>query len=75
LLSECWCESPRSSQYRVRDFWNWHRNFEAFRARFPADCEPFEEWLCSEKLLEKEQFLGAYYEKFGDGRKEDFGVS
>ena len=71
LLSECWCESPESAQYRVKDFWSWHRNFEMFRTRFYVEFEQFEEWIRSERLIEKEQFLGAYYEKFEDGSEED----
>jgi hypothetical protein len=76
LLSECRCESPQSLQYRVRDLWSWHRNFEIFRARFHAEFERFEEWLRSERLIEKEQFLGAYYERFkDDGSEEDLVLS
>jgi len=67
LLSECCCESPDVAQYRVRDFWSWHRNFEIFRARFHAEFERFEEWIRSERMVEREQFLGAYYEKFEGG--------
>ena len=58
-------------QYRVRDYWSWHRNFEVFRARFHCEFERFEEWLRSERLIEKEQFLGAYYEKPEGGSEED----
>ena len=75
LLTEAWCESPEASQYRVRDFWIWHRNFEVFRARFQAEFERFEEWLLSEGLIQKEQFLGAYYQKFEDGSEEDLVLS
>jgi hypothetical protein len=37
LLTEVRCEAPESTQYRVKDFWNWHRNFENFRARYQAE--------------------------------------
>jgi hypothetical protein len=60
LITEVWCESPESRQYRVKDFWNWHRKFETFRARFQREFERFENWIVSETLIEKEQFLGAY---------------
>jgi hypothetical protein len=70
LGSESWCESSPALQYRVKDFWNWHRNFEVFRARFHAEIEHFENWLRSEKVIEKEQFLGAYYERFDDSGEE-----
>jgi len=75
LLTECWCESPESAQYRVKDFWSWHRNFEIFRARFHAEFEQFEQWLRSERLIEREQFLGAYYEKSEGGSQEDWVLS
>jgi hypothetical protein len=56
----------------VRDFWSWHRNFETFRARFQPAFERFETWIVSEGLIEKEQFLGAYYEgKDGDGDEDE----
>jgi hypothetical protein len=75
LSTEMRCESPESAQYRVKDFWSWHRNFEIFRGRFQSEFERFEEWLRSERLIEKEQFLGAYYEKFRDGDVEDLVLS
>ena len=62
LATEVWCEDPESRQYRVRDFWAWHRNFEKFRSRCQSEYERFESWLLSDGLVEKEQFLGAYYE-------------
>jgi len=55
--------------------WGWHRDFEVFRARFQAEYERFGNWILSEGLVEKEQFLGAYYEKFDDGSDEDLVLS
>ena len=75
LNTETWRESPESAQYRVRDFWSWHRNFEVFRARFQAEFEQFEEWLRLAQVIEGEQFLGAYYEKFDDGSEQDLVLS
>jgi hypothetical protein len=75
LGTEIWCEDPELRQYRVKDFWSWHRNFEAFRARFQKNFEDFEQWLRSEGLIEREEFLGAYYERFDDGSEEDLVVS
>ena len=63
LATEVWCENPGTRQYRVRDLWTWHRNFENFRSRFQSEYERFENWLASEGLIEKQKFLGAYYEK------------
>jgi hypothetical protein len=59
----------------VRDLWSWHRNFERFRIRFHEEFERFEEWIRLEGLIEREQFLGAYYEKFDDGSGEDLVLS
>ena len=70
LGTEVRCEVPESRQYRVRDFWTGHRNFESFRSRFQLEYESFESWIRFDGLVEKEQFLGAYYEKFG-GEDED----
>jgi len=75
LRTEIGCESPASARYRVKDFWSWHRNFEIFRARFQDEFERFEEWLRSERLIEKEQFLGAYYEKPEDENGEELVLS
>ena len=67
LSSEVWCEVPESRQYRVKDFWSSHRDFEFFRARFQSQFERFESWIVSDGLIEKEQFLGAYYLGQSDG--------
>jgi hypothetical protein len=75
LLTEVWCESALSAQYRVRDFWSWHRNFEVFRARFQDEFESFELRIRAEGLIEREKFLGAYYEKPEDGSKQDLVLS
>jgi hypothetical protein len=71
LVTEVWCEDRESRQYRVRDLWNWHRNFETFRARFQREFERFENWIVSEGLIEKQQFLGAYYERRDTGEDGD----
>jgi hypothetical protein len=65
LLSQVWCESPELAQHRVKDFWNWHRNFENFRARFRAEYERFGDWIRSDGIVESEQLLGTYYEEPG----------
>jgi hypothetical protein len=69
LFTQVWCEVPETRQYRVKDGWAGHRYFERFRDRMQAEFEKFEEWIRSEGLIEKEQFLGAYYEK-SDGGSE-----
>jgi hypothetical protein len=68
IATEVECESPGERRYRVRDFWSWHRYFELFRERFAAEYERFERLIAVEGLVEREQFVGAYYEKeAGDG--------
>jgi hypothetical protein len=37
--------------------------------------EQFENWICSERLIEREQFLGAYYEKVDPGSEEGLVLS
>jgi hypothetical protein len=66
LLTEVESESSEEGRYRVRDFWSGHRGFESFRGRFQLEYERFEGWLHSDGIVEKEQFLGAYYEEPGD---------
>jgi len=75
LFTEVWCEAPEARQYRVKDSWAWHRNFERFRDRVQAEFEEFERWLRSKGLIEKEQFLGAYYERLDDGSEEGLVLS
>ena len=75
LGTETWCEVLELRQYRVKDFWNWHRNFEVFRSTFQENFERFEKWLRSERLVEREQFLGAYYERPEDGSEQDLVLS
>ena len=62
------CESINDGQYRVRDFWNghrdvWtgHRGFEIFRESFSQGFAEFNRQIVDE-LVEKKEFLGAYYE-------------
>jgi hypothetical protein len=63
--TESRCESPEEGRYRVRDFWSWHRGFEIFRGQQQTRYERFESWIFGERLIEREQFLGAYYEDRG----------
>jgi len=59
----------------VRDFWRWHRSFEIFRVQFQASYEAFESSIVARGLVEKEQFVGAYYERPDDGSEEDLVLS
>jgi len=59
------CESVSEGRYRVRDFWSGHRGFEIFRERFSEDFAEFDRRILAD-LVEKQQFVGAYYEADGD---------
>jgi hypothetical protein len=72
--TEVRCESVDDGRYRVRDFWRWHRGFEVLRERFSEDFAEFDRQVVQE-LVEKEEFLGAYYEKPEDPDDEDFVLS
>jgi len=74
LGTEFWCEVPASRQYRVRDLWLWHRDFENFRSQSQMEYERFQSWILSSGLVEREQFLGAYYER-QDGEEEGLVLS
>ena len=58
-------EPVGNGRYRVQDFWIRHRGFEIFRERFSEDFTQFARQIIDE-LVEKEEFLGAYYEAEGD---------
>jgi hypothetical protein len=52
-------------KYRVRDFWSWHRAFERFRERSAEEIAEFDRQILDE-LVEKQEFVGAYYESDDD---------
>jgi hypothetical protein len=58
-------ESASDGRYRVQDFWIGHRDFEVFREEFSEGFKQFEREIAAE-LVDKEQFVGAYYEADGD---------
>ncbi len=60
-------------QYRVRDFWKSHVNFEVFRELFVAECDRFNRLIVAEGLIEKQQLVGEYY--LGEGSDGDDLVS
>jgi hypothetical protein len=64
IVTEVRCESESDGRYRVRDFWSWHRGFELFRERVSEDFAQFDREIV-EKLVEKQEFVGAYYEADG----------
>jgi len=69
IATEVKCESPSEAggdaRHRVRDFWRGHRGFEVFRDRYSEDFAQFDRQIVDE-LIEKQEFVGAYYEADGD---------
>jgi hypothetical protein len=57
-------KSEGDGRYRVRDFWSWHRGFEIFRERYSEDFARFDREIV-EELVEKQEFVGAFYEADG----------
>ena len=47
------------------DFWQGHRGFEVFRERFSEGFAEFDRQVV-DKLVENQEFVGAYYEADGD---------
>jgi len=65
IATDVKCESVGDGRYRVRDFWRGHRGFEVFRERFSEGFAEFDRQIVGE-LVEKQEFVGAYYEADGD---------
>ena len=65
IATEMKRELPGDGRYRVRDFWIWHRGFEVFRERFAEGFVEFDRQIVDD-LVEKQEFVGAYYEADGD---------
>jgi hypothetical protein len=65
IATDVKCESLGDGRYRVRDFWRGHRGFEIFRERFSEGFSQFERQIAGE-LVEKQEFVGVYYEADGD---------
>jgi len=65
IATEVKCESVSDGRYRIKDFWAEHRGFEVFRERFSEDFNHFERQIAAE-LVDKEEFVGTYYEADGD---------
>ena len=65
VATEVTYEPVGDGQYRVRDFWSGHRGFEIFRQRFSEGFAEFDRQIVG-GLVEKREFVGAYYEADGD---------
>jgi hypothetical protein len=65
MKCELLSEAGNAARYRVLDFWGGHRGFEIFRERFVEGFNEFDRQIVDE-LVEKQEFVGAYYEAGGD---------
>jgi len=65
VKSESLSETSSDGRYRVRDFWSGHREFERFREQYSEDFARFDREIVDD-LVEKQEFVGAYYEADGD---------
>jgi hypothetical protein len=54
-------ESQAERRYRLQDSWASHLGFEAFRRIHQLDCDKLEQFIKREKLVVREEFLGAFY--------------
>ncbi len=62
IATEVECEIPLERRYRVRDFWAGHSKFELFRQQYAREYEHFDRLISANGLIERQQFLGGYYE-------------
>ena len=58
---ELWLDSKTERRFRLRDFWESHVGFEAFRSIHQLDCDRFDQLIAREELVAREEFLGAFY--------------
>ena len=59
--------SPEEGRCEVRDYWQSHFSFEAFRESYQLDVEKFHDWLASKEMILQEKYIGAFYLDEGDG--------
>jgi hypothetical protein len=68
VRSDLQCEGE--GQYRLRDFWTSHWEFESFRAAFVKELDEFNRQLREEGLIEREWLIGSYYVADDDNGEE-----
>ena len=68
--SELVLESKVERLYTAFDYWTSHSQFETFRRTYQMECERFAQLVWFEGLLEKEVFLGSYYEEGPDDESD-----
>jgi hypothetical protein len=52
------------------DFWTSHWKFEAFRERFAAEYEGFNQLVSAEGVVQRQEIVGTFYETDGSGEDE-----
>jgi hypothetical protein len=57
-------------KFRVLDYWQSHRDFEAFRETYQRDVEQFRQWLANKDFVEFEKFEASFYTDESDGGDE-----
>ncbi|MGA9977451.1 MAG: hypothetical protein WBQ08_02255 [Candidatus Sulfotelmatobacter sp.] len=65
MKRESFSDAGSDERCRVLDFWSGHRGFEIFRERYAEGFARFDRQIVDE-LVEKQEFVGAYYEADGD---------
>ncbi len=61
LVSELRLKSKTERRFTLKDYWESHLGFEAFRAIHQLDCDRFDQLIAREELVIREEFLGAFY--------------
>ena len=61
LGSELRLRSKTERRFTLKDYWESHIGFEAFRAIHQLDCDRFDQLIAGEELIAREEFLGAFY--------------
>jgi hypothetical protein len=73
--SELRCESPDQRQFRLKDFWKSHLEFESFRDKFAADYEQLTQRVALDRIVERQELVGMYYTDENERGEEEGLVS
>ena len=61
VRTELQAASVEDRRFRVLDYWQSHRGFEAFRESYQEDIDRFRQWLANKELVESEKFEASFY--------------
>jgi hypothetical protein len=70
IASKLRCHSLIEKRYTLFDYWRSHQHFEAFRRHRGSECESLSRWLLDEGVIEREVWLGSFYERDDDDGAE-----